>query len=266
MANLPRAPLAFALTQICFAPILNMEEYVTKIQSELRKSYPLFEPDVMQSITIPAAMAGVPVNGAINLQRRWSFVNRERTEAVVLAPDFLVLQATVYECHDIFLEKLKAVAATVCRHADIRYVSRLGVRYVDLLRTINGVTPRNLLRDSLRMDALNGMFADQSFAFSAVEGKTKCGRIRINIFDGCDGPFLPQDLQPTIRLNFKETPEPRERFVVFDTDHIAEFDAAVDFDVDDICSRFKQLHDLGISVAFKAATTDEARKLWSTES
>ena len=96
--KLKKSPLVFVLSQVRFSPILKMENYVPDIQEDLRKQgFPRYKKEDIQQVSF-----GGPDIRA-ERDNRWVFSSRDQTEAIVLAPTFVVYETTNYDVFETFV-------------------------------------------------------------------------------------------------------------------------------------------------------------------
>jgi len=111
--KLKNAPLFYTIVQIRFNPIVQMKEYIPKIQDQLRRGYPDFQTENIVAINIKNASEVLPQEIQNFPVSRWSFSNAKRNEGYLLLSDSLTFHTTQYDSFDEFkakaLEGLKIV-------------------------------------------------------------------------------------------------------------------------------------------------------------
>ena len=105
--KLSSPPLFYALIQVIFNPIIQMENYVPVIQEEMRKiGYSDFLLEPFQNININIAAENFGVQPTkIELQKRWLFNDVIRQNGYVLNQSLLVFHTTAYKTFGGFLDK-----------------------------------------------------------------------------------------------------------------------------------------------------------------
>lgn len=252
--RLERSPLIYVLVQVRFPPLLKMEELVPQIQERLRKSgYPRHEAEKVQHVALNPD--GELKSGAM---MRWVFRNRKESSAVILAKDFFVFETNDYGVYDEFTERLAPIVEILADVLDVEFCTRIGLRYVDLIRELDGNGPDWFVSSGLKgltRDAIGtGDVQNQCVATA----KTNEGEIRIRSVQARGPVFLPPDLESD-HLRFTETPKEGEPVRILDIDHFS--NSEFDFRSDAIIERMTQLKQT-ISKTFKASVTPEALDIW----
>ena len=129
--HLPNTPLALALAQVRFPPILtiNKADAVADFQEALRGTYPHLNREEVRDVDLTRD------EPAVSKATIWRLADRERPASwrVSLASDFVALETNDYTSRGDFLARFREVVANVAelfRPADAK---RVGVRYVDRL-------------------------------------------------------------------------------------------------------------------------------------
>jgi uncharacterized protein (TIGR04255 family) len=254
--RLLRSPLLLVLAQVRISPVLQMGEFVPRIQESLRhQGFPRFRVKRTQEIVI----APKPIFGA---HERWLFSNKERTQTVVLAPDFVVLVASVYSVFEEFADILKKVLAIVGETTQVALSDRLGLRYVDVLRLSKGESYRDYLQPGLHgLDAAT-LGASSVLQQSQVKAETAMGTLVVRLWQSQDGRFLPPDLEGE-DVAFQIQPEPGEMLTILDIDHFSVKER--EFNPELLVQDLWGLHD-GADRAFRlGVVTPEALTRWGAE-
>jgi uncharacterized protein (TIGR04255 family) len=125
-------PLARVLAQIRFSPVLGVAEETLagRVQQHLRDEYPFVRGEVEFAV---AFAAGVEAPQAATPTRLWRFQGADEAWRVTLASNFVALETTQYEGHEVFFERLKRVLAVVDDIVAPPRVERTGVRYIQRL-------------------------------------------------------------------------------------------------------------------------------------
>lgn len=260
---LKRSPLVMALAQIRFSTVLAMESFVPAIQERLRKSYPGFREANAQELLVRSD------DGSIAARRstRWLFLDRDEREAVVLTPDFLVLQTADYNTFEEFGERLEHVLQVVQSVAEIGFSERVGLRFIDRIVPQRGEQLASYVQAGLAglsSERLHEGSLEVGPTTSACEVRTETpmgGHLVIRSFEQPPGKVsLPQGLEEQdIRLDL----EPCERnTLLLDIDHFVHERA--EFDPDGLMKTAWELHAYA-DLAFRRSTTDFAMQAWERE-
>lgn len=261
--HLKRSPLVLALCQIRFSTILAMESYVPDIQERLRSSYPGFREASSQEILVR------PDEGSIASRRstRWLFQGGDGREAVVLSPDFLVLQTATYKTFDEFGERLADVLRVVQSIAEIGFSERVGLRFIDRIVPRDGEQLSSYVHAGLTglpAEFLQEAGLEVGPTISRCEVRTETpmgGHLVIRSLEQPPGDVsLPQGLEEQdIRLDL----EPCERHtLLLDIDHFVHERA--DFAPAELLKTAWKLHE-HTDLAFRRSTTEFAMHAWQEE-
>jgi len=139
----------------------------------------------------------------------------------------------------------------------IDFAEQLGLRYVDLIRSIDGTQAKDLLRTNVRGLSDSDLGASQCRQHFLTKAVTPLGELFVRSVEDSGESFLPPDLADT-SLDFGITPT-EEAFRILDTDHIAK--GQWDFDPKALVERMWELHGFSTK-AFEAAVTPEAIEIW----
>ena len=156
------APIVRVIAQIRFPPILSIrkEDSVADFQEALRDDYPHLERNEVRNIDIRPGQESSMSEAVI-----WRLADRSGPAAwrVSLGVDFVALETWRYESRGDFLDRLRAVLASVETCFRPAAAHRVGVRYVDRLEgaamdKIGGLVQKNVLEilqpDAGPLDAL----------------------------------------------------------------------------------------------------------------
>ena len=265
--RLAKAPLVLALFQVRFSTVLKMEEsYLPDIQERLRDDYPVFsEAELQEFVLAPGAPS---VQG--RRSKRWLFVAADEKSAVVLTPDFVVLETATYSEFESFAEALAKVLKVVKEAAGIQYAERLGLRYVSRIAPGRGEALSQYLNGGLTgISAAVLSDEDAGLRFTPTISTTKIGALTeqgstliLRVTEkGPKDVSLPPGLEEN-DLDISIEPVDRHS-AVLDIDHFTS--ERRDFNVSGLVEYAWRLHEY-VVLAFRQATTDHARETWGAES
>lgn len=127
-----RSPLMLAVCQVRFSPILSVTDsaYVAPFQRAIQKDYPILQ----SKETVEVEVSLESDTPKMRRSSQWQFSDTEENWFIVLAQDFLTLEARRYEYFEDFLQRLrKALTALIeCLQSSIG--SRIGLRYINEIR------------------------------------------------------------------------------------------------------------------------------------
>lgn len=253
--QLKQSPLAFVLTQIRFPKFLHMDKHVADIQESFRgKGLSRFSTQQTQQLVFGPE----PMQSSYT---RWVFSDRAREQAVVLANDFFVFEVSRYDSFDDYMDRMLDLFSVVRDAAELPFSEQIGIRYIDLLRGSERLSPREMVCESLRgLNAQSLGMEDSHYQF-VIQGKTPHGNLTIRSFENSGKQFMPPDLQ-TEHLHFQDTPREDEVYRVIDFDHI--FRGELDFTNEGLAEKLWGLHD-HTDIAFRQIVTPEAIEHWKRD-
>jgi uncharacterized protein (TIGR04255 family) len=128
MAN---APIFYTLGFIRFNAILNMEEFIARIQTALREDYPDFTTDAVAEVKIQVAGPGKPPTVNTVSSPRWNFRNAATTSAFSLTTASILFHTTEYEDSDSLVAEMLKGLKVVHQHARLAYIESVAIRMLD---------------------------------------------------------------------------------------------------------------------------------------
>jgi len=255
--RLERSPLALGLVEVRISPVLLMADYIPAIQERLRKvGYPRYSVSQVQTLLLAPMQPNVAPE--VESATRWLFLDEARRTAAVVSPTGVVLETSSYATFDDFVERLGIVIDVVGAEAEIAFSERLGLRYVDVVRPLEGEAVSEYLVPGLHgvpEDAFGGRTA---LARSEVRAETEYGNLVIRTTRSIGQTPRPPDLQP----GDVETPaflDGDGEVAVLDFDHFSTVNR--DFASDVLIDALWDLHD-NIDRAFRSAVTPLALERW----
>lgn len=263
--RMSNAPVYYALAQMHINPVAAMSRYVDQIQDRLRREgYPLFEPQQVTHLVVPAPGEAPHAEPQIAHTVFWLITRSDRTAGFILAPSAITYHTTHYETHKKFIPELLRGLAAVHEAAVLDHVSRLGLRY------LHAVLPRaNEAVEKYLVGGLHGIEFNAPRRYTLTESVfatetrplvptgTLVSRVhRMTGPLGFPPDMLPNGLIVSPRFDVKE---PREHAVI-DTDHYVE--GHMPIDIEKLGEQLLSLHGT-IKSVFAATTTDHARDAWA---
>lgn len=253
--KLLKSPLILVLAQVRFAPVLQIKEYIPAIQEELRKQkYSDYQAEQIQQVTFTGAEVKTEQTN------RWVFASRDRRDAVIIAPDFVVYETSNYDVFETFLAKLKPVLALIQDKINPDFAGQVGLRYVDLIRPDHGKPASEYVCESLRGLSKEQLKASSVLQQFIVEAQTPHGELTVRSFDSLAENAIPPDLA-SAPVELALTVDAKEVCRVLDIDHINR--EKTDFAPSLLVNRLWNLHGPS-EEAFLAATTPEAIEFWKS--
>src|ERR1017187_3390542 len=129
--KMSKPPIFYTLGLIKFNAILNMEEFIARIQSDLREDYPDFARDVIAEVQIQLLGPGKPPTSNTVSSTRWNFRNTMTTAAFSITSTSILFHTTEYEDSDGLIEQMLRGLKVVHAHAKLAYVESIAIRMLD---------------------------------------------------------------------------------------------------------------------------------------
>jgi len=199
--------------------------------------------------------------------QRWHLANESRTSGIILDAGMLIFHTTEYKTSDVFLSDLQSILKAFMPILPEKgvSVSRLGLRYVDLLLQEDDLMVDQQVIEALRLPNLpdigEARRMEQIVTYQTpINGTIVIRHRQSTTTDVLPADIFPNELEPALRLK-RERPE-NSIAGLLDYDHFVEHDQS--FDIDSINDSFHNLHDIS-SAAFKSTTTEEAFTEWQKE-
>lgn len=159
----------FIKTAVCELRFPTLLEFETKppvqLQKELRKDYPLYEPQ--ESVSVGP--------GSIGHETRYLFKSRKREWTVSFRASAIALETRDYTSFEEFLTRLETLLAKSQPLLDCDFFTRVGLRYVNAIPVEDGELS-GWLRDDLVAPLIQGVYGSVERFLQEVRGFTEVGR------------------------------------------------------------------------------------------
>lgn len=252
--KLDQSPLALVMAQVRIGAVLRMEDYIPDIQERLRGAgYPRFAQAQTQEIRIAPALNSSPL---LKTSTKWLFGDRDNTTAVVVAPDFVLLETVAYDTFDEFMKQFTAALAVVGEVAKVDLAERVGLRYLDAVRPHGTDSLDDYLAPGIQGLSLEGVGLSEQRGRYILEGKTSVGMMRLRLTRGQGRIPIPLDLQPP---DLAWPAEDGEQYALLDFDHYKV--GTMRYETAGLTDLLWALHD-PVEGAFREAVTDLAMQRW----
>jgi uncharacterized protein (TIGR04255 family) len=257
---LPDSPLVAVLAQVRFSPVTAMESYVPAIQDGLRrKGFPRFREELVEEVSWVTRTVGSESAVDTRKQKQWEFTDAKNTWSIRLTPDAVTLATSEYDTYEKPFEENLALALDIIhQQATLQLVTRIGLRYVDLIRPEGGLDFADYLDGRLLGLPAEELGLVDSFPFTQMRGPTDVGFMTLRCVFLNSGSVLPPDLIG-LTLQMKESAEPGTKVALLDLDHIRHEEEA--FDRERVLASLALLHDR-LDLAFRKSVTAEALERW----
>jgi len=253
--ELARSPLALVIGQVRFPPVPKMASLVEDVHAAMRSNgLERLTPETVQQVTFGPQIKTTEVT-------RWTFSNRNRTEAIFLTDDFIVLAVTNYCRFEDFSERLATLVGEVQARARLTFMDQIGIRYLNLLRPTERLAPAEQVAEGLRGLSARLLGVETTCTQALVRCQTELSVLSIRCIELQGPDFLPPDLQIP-GLKFTSKPEVGELFRLLDIDNTSSFEDGCDFS--DLNQSLWNLHQ-HTSNAFRNSVTEDALKYWRGE-
>lgn len=251
------APLEFVACEIRVptAPKLLRDDTFEALADALSDVLPIPDQEHVQTLTVIAGQ-----DGGVESERRYRFLNRERTASAVVARNAITVETTDYREFSEFRALVLRVVDAVAASTKIVGVERVGLRYIDEIRVPDTITDSNGWRGWISDDVLGVLSVAEGYvpnAFQTVlrlDGPESTGvvlRYAAMVGDGVvgDGP---------LRRRAATASGP---FFVIDTDsfRVTTGPDMDDFDHDRIAAALDVIHQ-PVGTIFHRAITDRLRE------
>ena len=251
-------PLSLVLCQIRFSRVRKMADFIPAIQDRLRRNgFPSDVSGMLQQILLTAA------GPQTHQTKQDEFRSADNTWSIAVGEDMLVLITSNYDRFAGFAAKLRLALEAVDASAELRHglVSRIGLRYVDVIEPQAGETHCDYLQQNLH-GPKSAVFTDGQLVHLESAGRTQIGTMILRITQNNQGMLIPPDmvLKP---MRHKQTPTPGKLITLIDTDHFVEGEWP--YNLNTIIDTVDHLH-RGINTAFFRDTiTRHAKITWKAE-
>lgn len=262
LGQLANAPLIYVLAQIRFPHIPRMDKRWEDFHEKVFDSYPKAE---VETITQIAFKEGQPTAG--DSIKQWHLNNESKTSGIILEPGMLVYHTTDYQKSDAFLSELQRLLDAFIQVLPEKgmSVSRMGLRYVDLLIEEDGLSVDQQVIEPLRIPKLDNIGSAQRLEQIITYKTSIDGTMSIRHRQSTTTNVLPADIFPNKLKHaprFKKERPDNTIVGLLDYDHYIEKEQP--FDITTIIETFNNLHKIS-SAAFEATTTKEAFDTWRKE-
>ena len=262
---LSRAPLVYTLFMLRFPQEAQLSQSggipsaVLAIQAKLKADYPILEKKEEQGIEFAQQQGGQSFS-TFNIPE-YHFLSSDRTRAVVVKADRLIVHTTDYPDFPTFASWLKTIIGHVMESLDITVFSAVGLRSVDAIVGDKDNHPADALNSQLKPLVLDIDEAAHSMSQYVNVYKTPQGQLILKSYFSelvASGAVIPPDLGSLAsKLAFKE-PKPDGPGVLLDFDHnFTVADNAVEsLDTDKLLTKLKAMHDISSAAFLNAINPD----------
>jgi len=258
--KLENQPLKLILAELRFSPILNVLDYIPKLQDRLRDLYPLLEKGQDKAVNINVNEVQVQ-----NMER-WIFISKDKRSLVDISQDRLLFVTSVYDRFGPFSESFQHVIQVIADVLKPALFSRLGLRYIDAVVPLENEKLEDLIDDSFLMPIALSKFSDRNLGHKTESGvQVNDGHLIVRTLHLISNMVvMPDQNQVPIIIPASDEEKKVSVRVLLDFDHYWHNPQnQEDFNVSAILERLSHLHQPSRQ-AFFSMTTDKARnEKWS---
>lgn len=236
-----------------------MGEYAPKIQERFRrKRFPIETIDTVDRVRLTSH--GVESTR----ENQWQYRTQDERSNVILTEHSFAAQTTNYERFESFVDRIIPLfkdVMEVTEHIEHGLVSRVGLRYVDLIQPAGDESFRDYLKDGLH--GLTSDALEQQTHFLENIGRTQVGAERgvfaLRLHQNRQGHDFPPDLRVAVP-KFDQRSRTGELVTILDMDHWVEGNR--NLDIPALTETLFCLHDHIIETFFNRVISQHALEVW----
>lgn len=250
--DLAENPLVFVLAQVVMSPILQMENYIPGIQERLRRNgFPGFVQSESREVKLGPEVEVVA-------RTRWVFSHASGETAIVLSPEFAVIEQVAYTSFDDLVSILELLLEVVTEELEPAFSERLGLRRVNLLEPGGGLTLHEFVKPGLRGLSPRALGVESLESRLEERGQTAVGHLVVRLLQPAPATVVPADLTATT-LDIRQPRISISECAILDIDHYST--TTRDYNPGRLIDSFWDLHEYS-DLAFREAVTEGALEHW----
>lgn len=249
--KLDNQPLIFVLAEFRFSPVMQIAEFIPKIQEALRKQYPI--PNKRSEQTVQVQPGGISVSSV----DRWAFISANKKSAIEINQERLVYITAEYPRFAGFSDACKQAIDTLVNIVEPSLILRIGLRYSDLVLVDGDESITDLVDQHFGLpNCIDSLGANRQHSTETLLNTNMGGLLIRTLYGEHNLSCLP-DIQG-LPISITKDMAQSER-IILDFDHYWEAkDESVSFETNDVLERLATLHETSRE-AFWKVTTDYAR-------
>ena len=176
-------PLVEVVGQVSFNRTITLEDQLpVDFQKQIKSKYPHFE--LLEPKRISLRISNVPEVVEEKAAKEYHFYSLDRKSRVSLTSTYIAYSTQSYKDWESFLPELESVLTIVKAIYDIELITRVGLRYKNLIVKENlGLADKSW--DSLISESVLGFFTTKdlftdAFNYSELIGSTSVGRVKLD--------------------------------------------------------------------------------------
>lgn len=255
--KLSNQPLLFVLAEFRFSDVRNIEEYIPKLQEKFRKKFPFTEEQSGQEVNIN------PQGINITETKQWSFISKDKKNAIVLSYNRLVYMTSDYDRFDSFKEGCEIAIDALVTEVAPSLLIRIGLRYADLIvKNSDEEDITSYVKDSVcEKDSLK-LIGEPKHQIKEVLVETEDGLLNIrSMYADNNLSFWNDTDNSPVKIERKDHSSER---ILLDFDHFWQPDKeenSLNFEKDIVVKKLEKMHKPARQ-AFWHVTTEIGRKIW----
>ncbi len=253
--KLQNQPLKFVLAEFRFSPVMQIAEYIPKIQEALRKQYPAAEKGNEQTVQIQ------PGGIAVSAIDRWAFISANKKSAIGLSQERLFYITTEYRRFAGFSNACKQAIEILVNRVEPGLILRIGLRYSDLIIVDEGEAINELVNGFGLPNCIESLGTTGQHRTDTVL-HTNMGGLAIRTLSGKHNLSCLPDVQG-LPISITADATSSER-IILDFDHCWEAqDESVRFETDHILEKLTALHETAREAFWKVSTDYARNEKWA---
>lgn len=248
-------PLQFALIEVKFEDIKNIENKEAEVQELFRDFFITANPGVSKTVNYDAGTGETTTD----IKKITNYLSRDKKSSITVSRNTFMYCTTTYadsgSFFDEFYRRLDQFVA-LFNHIDI---NRIGVRYGDMIELKGPSELGTLVVDDLNcptaisgVDSIESIYQKNESLLKTPEGimlfRSLIAITKYSVFPDANLPINLKEYDSGLKL-------------MLDTDHFDEFQEPISYDEEFLKEKIKNMHKFSSNVFFNLFT-DEAKQRW----
>jgi uncharacterized protein (TIGR04255 family) len=256
-----QAPLIYAVGMLQFPRVPDFERFINEFMESIRKEYPIDDRCTVQTFHAQVSPEGIKIDPIET--KLWQFSSFDRKWSFVLNDQAFFLHTANYHDFAGFLERFEAGITALIQlgNIDIRWMSSIGLRYVNMVAPLKGGNIREYLNSWVLPTDVPNIPLEIIQGVHSIRFKTDHGGLRLQVLLNPTFTLPPELNSPFVIKNAWIKNRPSSEFSLIDIDHTTAWAAPIEFS---IATAVRTLADLRTTskTIFNSIGTEKAIKLW----
>lgn len=217
-------PLLYAVCQVIFNTILEMNNFIPAFQEHIRKNFPIFKENsyaISSDVNISKVQDLKP-----QIRTNWNFIDIKNTSGYILNVNSLIFHTTEYDSYESMEENFIDGVQILNNIVNLSFAERSGLRYINAV-PFNERTKDYFHKSLLGMTDIGYDYHNSSTVTSLkIDENTS---VKIQSFRSKAGPALPNDI--SFDLDIKKISEQETIMLDFDCIHKYNREEKIDIEV-----------------------------------